>query len=264
MSKQLTISLVTVGEPETFACIDRVMKLTPDSFDLAVWYDTKGEGLDYVFLQKLQTKTKNITILMQNKGPIVGHAFNMLYTDTPYVLTLSPDIMVMEDYYSKLMIPFQNNPKIGMVGEPAFDVYNEAAHKMHYFLAEVVNGTVHAPDMVLMIKREAINAVGGICPSIKFYGYDFVEYCGRLKAHGWESALILGLIDRSYLSKSAQLSNPLLAKWATRNELLMRQLRKKEFKGYDWWRNDMMKHEEVYWNCFDADTNLKEKEYVNS
>lgn len=256
--KQLTISLVTIGEPHTIECIDRITKLTPDPFDLVVWYDTRTGLIDEVFLKQLFKRTDDVIILTKNKGPMVGNAFNVLYSETPYVTILSPDVMVMEDYYDKLMLPFIDNPKIGMVGEPSFDVYD--AKKMNYLIGNVTDGAIHCPDMLITLKREAINAVGGISPSFKFYGYEYVELAGRLEANGWYHAIVLGMIDRKCLSKSSISTNKQMTGFAFRNELLMRQLRAKNFKGYAWWKSDLMLNEEIYWECVNTEELLLQNE----
>src|SRR3990167_964233 len=259
--KQITISCVTVGEPQTLECLDRLNKLTPYSFDLTVWYDTCGKGLDVNFLNALHDRTDDIIISSKNRGPISENAFSVLYSDTPYVLIISPDVMVTEKYYEKLMIPFNHNPKIGMVGEPAYDIYGLEAHKLNYLIGTVVEkrtGSVAVPDMAVMLKREAINDCGGISPSLKFYGYDYIELSGRMEAKGWSSALVLGIIDRTKLSNSSIGSNTQLSELSYRNELVMRQLKYKNFSGYDWWRNDLMKNEEIYWECLNVEKELEE------
>jgi GT2 family glycosyltransferase len=197
-----------------------------------VWYDTCGRDIDLEFVNKLRNFTDDICIVTQNKGPMTGLAFALENINSEFILILTPDTFVTQNFLERLMVPFLN-PRIGLAGEP-FQRLNFI--DVSYTIYDAFSIPVNGPDYAMIFRTEALQDSGFIHKGLKFYGYDIPELTGRLQACGWYSALVYDLIDRKKLNKNSISKNKNLDEIIEHNQEVFLSCKGTNFKGYTWWK----------------------------
>src|SRR3990167_5658984 len=149
--KKLSISMVTIGEPETLESLDRFIKYTPkNDFDLTIWYDTKGKEIDIDFYHEIKKRTTDVIVSCKDRGPQNACRFAMMALDAEFIMLPAVDHFVNDDYYEKLMLPF-NNEKVAVCGESynqygSYSVSNDDLDLVSDF-----------PDHLITIRMKAVN-----------------------------------------------------------------------------------------------------------
>ena len=145
-----------------------------------------------------------------NAGAIVGFAYH-------YILLVNPDAKICFDLVDQLLTAFDDNPSLGIaspqlvtrsganaatagtfptilglaVGKfvrPANDRPHQRSSR-----GTSLQQTYHSVDWVsgavMMIRREAWDAVGGFDPAFFLY-YEDIDLCRRVRAAGWEVGIV--------------------------------------------------------------------------
>ena len=231
----LALFTLTIGEPNTLVAIDRIVTHTPEPFNLTVWYDTCGHGIDNDFLAELLKRTDDIIILTKNHGPSAAMSYALLYTKADYLVGFGSDSMVQPDYFNRIMVPFEQLPNVAISGEPFREV--DMGDKEYELCTG--EGLINFPDPLIVVNRAAVDDVGGIGGFFNFYGHDLTEWVGRAMYKGWEVALISNLIDRSFLSRSSITKNKEIDQIVEENKRVFLQARDMGYRNYKWWSSKL-------------------------
>ena len=172
-------------------CLKRLDQFLPESKICVV--DTAP---DITFLDKLCNRFSNIEII-KTVNHSLAHAVNvgLLRHHTPFVAHMNADVYVEAETFDHLMRPFVN-PAVAMTGPIFFT--GEGARQKHGPLYEqnfwrlAAGGQRSVPWLsgaLQVIRRSAIQVVGGMDTSLRFYNED-VEWCYRLRKSGYKCLLV--------------------------------------------------------------------------
>jgi hypothetical protein len=225
---RLKVFILTTGE----ACIHDAITCfhwhTPVPYDLTIWYDACGRGVDWKFFDSLGKHTDDLILCTRDKKINGAHGFATVYLDYDFLLLMSADLMVKADYWARIMKPFADNAKMGMSGEAwRDDVIGE------YETSNFARGI----DALMLIKRAAVNSAGGMCPSFNGKGPAHFEFQRRLVANGWEFAAINGLCDHGGEQHEGRDKDPEWRKSTRFDDLAIMRAAMKGYKSYNWWSN---------------------------
>lgn len=226
---KLQICMVTVGESITFEALESIKKNTPAPYDLRVWYDARGGAVFQNFLHKILTYTDDVIVSYKNSRLSAEWGFYTLYGDYDYLILACPDYIVKPGYFERMMMIFQEVKKAGIVGEawrPMEEPY-------------VVDDPDRGPDGIAMLKREAINDIGGISPSFNGRGPFHQELFRRMNSKGWSYVAVDGLAPHSGEQHEGR---DAIKNWRDEchlDNLVWLSLEKQGFSNPLWWRNDI-------------------------
>ena|SRR3990167_2146231 len=224
----ITIFLLTVGEKVTFEALDSIKKYATGKYKVMVWYDACSHNVDWDFYKKLEAYTNDIILSTQNQGLPKTFGYAFLYTDTPYVLLTGADTIYKEKFLDIYLEPFNTMDHVAVVGDCGHELPDKYT----------VN-TSMIPDLGVLFSREAVNAVGAICPSFKLYGQEFSEWCNRAMAKGWKSVTCTGTATHKDDLNTGHVNIDNWNDIYNKNVQLVLKLKDKNWQSYDWWRDDL-------------------------
>lgn len=180
-----TVFLMTVGESITFKALDLIKAHTKVDYDLVVWYDACGRGVNMPFYTQLLNYTDDVILVRKNKGITAAQNFAAMSLRTNYLVIACADNLVKEGYLGRLIDPFLLIPNMAVSGES----YREFKEDF------VISDPDRGPDLVQMISHEAIEALGGFCNAFPIYGYDTLEFQRRAMKNGWHTAAVKNICE---------------------------------------------------------------------
>jgi GT2 family glycosyltransferase len=156
-------------------------------------------------METVQGFRNRVSIISNSVNRGFAGAINQAFqtTDTPYVLVLNPDVMVLPGAVSILETFMNAQPKAGAAGGHVNDEYLPrrlptvgALVRQNLGLGEIASGQqlqseqpvqVEQPAAAaMMIRRDAYESVGGFDETFHPAWYEDVDFCVRLKERGWE------------------------------------------------------------------------------
>lgn len=226
---ELTTFVVTVGEPVVLETLARLKKFTPVEHTLTVWYDLRGQPVNSQVLEGIRSFTDDIILTTKLHGQCEAYGFAFLYLHSPWLLLTYADILVKPDFYQKLRQPFDVTDKLASVGQATCRMYGEYEF----------DSRDNHPDHIYLIRREAIDSVGGCCPSFRTYGHVPLEWHYRALAQGWHYGVHQDIVhwekDEHTGRDSLQNSNQIIV----RNTRAMEESLRQGFH-YPWWTNNLL------------------------
>ncbi len=223
-----TLLIMTTGEEILFESLKHI-KDNSSNIDILVWYNLINQEVDNSYLERVRNFTKNIIICTQNKGIPMAIGSAMLYSKSDYFMLTGADVLVRENFISKLLKPFHENKKVVMSGQSVLPITSEY----------VINQTDNFPDNFLMIKREAIDKVGGILPAFDVYGHCYTEWQCRAFNMGYD---IASCKDVAVHSGDKHEGRDKLKNFDTilaNSRQTMKKANFLKYKGYNWWSSKL-------------------------
>lgn len=172
-------------------CLERIARFVPESKICVV--DTAP---DKTFVDELCNRFANVEII-ETANHSLANAVNvgLLRHHTPFVVHMNADVYVEAETFDHLMRPFVD-PAVAMTG-PIF-LTGEGVRQQHgpfyepnfWGLSAAGQRAVSWLSGALqVIRKSAIQVVGGMDTSLRFYNED-VEWCYRLRQSGYKCLLI--------------------------------------------------------------------------
>lgn len=221
----LRIFIPTVGEKIIFENIKRFRSTCPH-FELTIWYDCCGRGLDSGYYHDLLKETDDMILSTKNQGLAACMGYALLYLPYDYFIFTAPDHLVHPGWFEKAMKPFLEGPKTGLVGEAWRAAMGEEI---------VIDDFDRGPDGVAIISREAIDACGSVSPSFNGRGPYHTELMRRFSLAGYRQVAMNGLCDHGGTQHEGRNMQPNWEKELHQDNLVYLAMDKKGYKDYFWW-----------------------------
>jgi len=230
----LVIFLTTVGEEITFEALDSLVCCTPEPYKLVIWYDACGRGVDDNFIKRLKHYTKDIIVVHEDKGLVAAIGFGLLYLDYEYLIWCAADMLVLPGYFERLRAPFLDMEvaRIGAAGEcwP----HPNRPMKGRWELSD----PDRCIDGVVMISKEAINAVGSMSPAYWGTGPFHFELQRRMANSGWAYAAVGKICIHGGKQHEGRDLNPRWKDNLDKDNRVWLEAEKNNFTGYNWWDSE--------------------------
>lgn len=228
----MRVFVTTIGEEITFDCLANILAHTPQPFDLTVWYDACGRGVDAYFLGRLQKFTDDVIVIHKNKGLSAAWGFATLYLDFDYIIIATADLIVLPGYFEKMLAAFKEVPDAGIVGDGWRPIPDKSISDFDIGI-----------DGICMASKRAINAAGGVSPSFNGRGPFHTEWHRRMANNGLS---FVTLDDLCLHGGKQHEGRDLIQDWQKElheDNLVYLHADKLKYQDYPWWSNNIRKEE---------------------
>ena len=228
---RLRVFVFTVGEKVTFETLESIKQFTNHPYELTVWYDACGRGVDAYFLGRLGEHTNDIVVVRQNKGVSAALGFATLSLDFDYLIIAAADMIMLPGYVDRLLAPFNELENVAVTGEGW----------------RYLNGGMSVSDFdigidgVVMVSKKAINAIGSVSPSFNGRGPMHTEWFRRFASNGFKYVTLDGLCLHGGSQHEGRDMIPDWRKELHQDNLVYLHADKLGYRGYPWWSNDIRK-----------------------
>ena len=182
-------ALITAARNEGALIQDTIKCVLSQSILPVVWIivdDNSRDNTDEVVTN--YSKQHDFIKLLKYDGTIKRNfaskvdAINVAYEeikriDFDFIGILDADITFEDDYYEKMLVKFDKNPKLGIAGGGFYDLYDGKKIKIPYSPYSV-RGAVQ------LFRKRCYEDIGGLLP-LSWGGYDAVA-CSASRKEGWE------------------------------------------------------------------------------
>lgn len=225
---RLKVFVLTVGEEVVHDAITMFHFHTPIPYDLTIWYDACGRGVDWKFLDSLFKHTDDVILSTKDKTISAAMGFASVFTGYEWMLMMSADVFPRPDYFGRMVSAIGNVPKVGMVGEAwRGDIDGD------YEVSNFEKGI----DAFWMLSKEAVNSVGGFSPSFNGKGPGHFEFQRRLVANGWNFVAMDGLCDHGGQKHEGRDRDKGWKKAVQEDDVALMRAAMRGYKHYNWWSN---------------------------
>lgn len=211
----LDVDVVIVAHNAGSLLIDAVQSAAQQAGSERVWVmdaESTDESVDT--LRSLHSGSHIVAV--PNKGFSASNNRGIELTSRPYVLLLNPDAALMPGALEALLDAARSHPAAGIIGAAIYNSDGSAqASSFGRFPTllrvlglrvwrlgqRLVGNTRHSPSIpssvaavdwvtgaAMLVRREAIDDVGQMDEGFFLY-YEDVEWCHRMRDHGWEVLL---------------------------------------------------------------------------
>ena len=191
----LSVLVTHYRTPESLLrdCLTRLMTYCPEAEIMVLDADSQ-DGSDEIIRQDFPAVQLITT---------VNHSFSNLVNTglkratRPFIAHMNADVMIEGETFPKLL-SILAQPRIGMVGprcrtpSGAWQEHGLPYRALYARLARSQRPSLPAPWLsgcLQVLKREVVQAVGGLNASLRFYNDD-TEWCWRIRQAGYECHLV--------------------------------------------------------------------------
>ena len=209
IGEKVDIIFLTCNQSEmSIECLDRLKKNTRQPFRL-IWIDNGSEALHYGRIKAKVSEFENESFRFSvNRFYARGNNQGIILSNAKYVVTLSNDVFVTDNWLTKLVSIMENHPHVGLLS-PLTDNTGSFAPNAKYAIAkfrlpidgkplEQINSLAERfgacfMDISMfcaMIRREAIEKIGLLDERFFILGNDD-DYCDRIRLGGYMTGVAL-------------------------------------------------------------------------
>ena len=211
-----------------FKSLTALANLTNQKYDLTIWYDTCGRGVDLDFFHRLMRSTDDVVLLTKNHGTSGALGYGMLYTGGDHFMVVLADTVVRPGYLERFSVAFERFEKLACAGS----FRNVNTNGVDF----LVNDKEFMPDGIQMFSREAINDVGGICPQFKGMGMENREWHDRAAAKGWNLVTCAGIMDEVGTTHDGRNMNPNADAEIKESVKTYLPIKDGKYQDFTWWK----------------------------
>ena len=191
----------------TRKCIESIFKHAGCSFHLILVDNASDDGTReyFRFLEKQNMTLDQVTIILNdtNRGYVLGVNQGLERSTSPYVVLCNNDIVLYPNALNELIAVASQKYQFGLINpnsnEFGFGEYNESK-------LQTLRGTYrercHTSGFFVLIKREVIQAIGGLDTTFSPGYFDDMDYSERAKHAGFLCLVANGAYVYHYGSRS--------------------------------------------------------------
>lgn len=229
---RLKIFLWTVGERITLESLDLLVRHTPKPYELVVWYDACGRGVDLEFLRAVNKYTDDTIVVSKDKNSRAAWSFASLNLEFDRLIICAADLLVLPGYYERLIEPFHTLDKVACVGE---------AWRPSLGKEWAISDDARGIDGIVCVSSEAINDVGSVSPAFNGRGPYHQEWFRRFSKNGWKSVAMDGLCVHGGLQHEGRDMDPDWQKDLHKDNLAWLESERLGHTGFKWWERNINK-----------------------
>ncbi|WP_333804622.1 glycosyltransferase [Sulfurospirillum sp.] len=206
-----SIVVLTYNQLEdcTKSCIKSIYEYTDkEQFELIIVDNDSQDGTKE-YLKSIESKYPNIKVLLNdiNKGYAGGNNDGIKASNGEYVILLNNDTLVSEGWLERLLRPFHDDCKVGLVGPISNSVgneqrvnldglteknYNEISKRYTTLNHNVVCETQRLGFFCVAIKRNVIDTIGLLDEQFGIGMFEDDDYCLRSIQAGFKNVFVEG------------------------------------------------------------------------
>lgn len=204
----------------TKQCLDSIFRETHEPFELICIDNGSSDGTAE-YLQELRLREPRLRVIRNERNLGFAYACNqgLAAAQGDYVVLLNNDIVVTPSWLTRMMIPCEVDPKIGIVGPRSNYTagiqllqgvnYGDNLEKMRVFAEKWQKENIgfgwevtRVIGFCMLIKREVIETIGGFDTRFGIGNFEDDDYCLRAMAAGFKVRVANDVFVHHYGSKS--------------------------------------------------------------